>query len=234
MQSDKLWYLKKIDFFKGLSDAEYDVIDRNSRSLYLKKREILDYQGTAQQTVYFVKKGKIKMLKNSPDGRSLILDILGGGTLFGELNSKDCTEDEDMTAEAMEDTLLCMMRRENFDRLMEMVPALALRITKLTGFRLKKIQNRLVDMLYCSVEIRLAKTLLSLADEFGIAQPGGVLINLRLTHSDLASLIASTRETVSSVLKEFRQKELIECTDHCFMMPNRERLASLTNKISHS
>jgi CRP-like cAMP-binding protein len=227
MLPDKLWYLKKMDFFEGLSDAEYAVIDRNSRSIALKKRELLSYQGTAQQSVYFVKKGKIKLLKTSPDGNSLILDILGGGTLFGELEHR--TDYEDMAAEAMEDTLLCMMRRENFDHLMKLVPALSIRITKLTGFRLKKIQNRLIEMLYCSVERKLAKTLLNLAEEFGLVQQGDILINLRLTHSDLANLIASTRETVSSVLKKFRDNGLIDCRDHRFILLSKERLTRLAN-----
>lgn len=235
MLPDKLWYLKRIDFFQGLSDAEYSVIDRDSRSIILKKRELLSYLGTARQAVYFVKKGRIKLLKTSPDGRSLILDILGGGTLFGELEQDKTADTEEMTAEAMEDTLLCMMHRKNFDRLMELVPALSIRITKLTGLRLKKIQNRLVDMLYCSVETRLAKTLLTLADEFGVMQPdGGVRINLRLTHYDLAGLIASTRETVSFMLKEFRRNGLIESQDHRLVITRKEQLALLCGKHDKS
>ena len=84
-------------------------------------------------------------------------------------------------------------------------------------------------MLYCSVEVRLAKTFLSLAEEFGAVQPDGLLINLKMTHNDLANLIASTRETVSSVLKEFRTKGLIECRDHFFILLSKDRLARLAN-----
>lgn len=233
MVTTKLWHLKKMDIFRGLSDAEYDVIDRDSRSISLRKRGILTCHGTARQAVYFVKKGKIKLIKTTPEGRSLILDILGGGTLFGELECGAHPDDEEITAEAMEDTLLCMMRRENFDRLMALVPALSIRITKFIGFRLKRIQNRLVDMLYCSVETRLAKTLVGLADEFGTVQPGGILIGLRLTHSDLAGLIASTRETVTSVLKEFRNRGLIDYQDRFLLLSSRERLAELIGKSGY-
>ncbi len=229
MLPDKLWYLKKIDFFKGLNDAEYDLIDRDSKALMVRKRESLPYYGTAKLFVYFVKKGKMKLLKISPAGHSLILDILGEGTLFGEIEPEHRTDDEDIIAEAMEDTLLCMMQRDNFDRLIRLIPALSIRIIKFTGFRLKKIQNRLVDMLYCSVKVRLAKTFLNLADEFGVPKPDGLVINLKLTHNDLASLIASTRETVSAAIKEFRNQELIECKNHCFVLLNEERLAKLAN-----
>lgn len=230
MVPDKLWYLKKMDIFRGLKDAEYAVINRDSRSIVMKKRELLSYNGTAQQAVYFVKKGRIKLLKTTPDGHSLILDILGEGTLFGELEAGHQAEDEEMTAEAMEDTLLCMMRRENFDRLMQLVPGLSVKITKLAGLRLKKIQNRLVDLLYCPVENRLARTLLGLAKEFGMAHPDGILISLRLTHNDLAALIASTRETVSTILAEFRKKGLIEYTDRRLVLGNQEQLKLLAGR----
>jgi len=224
MLPDKLWYLKKMDFFQGLSDAEYDMIDRDSRSILLKKRELLSYSGTSQHAVYFVKKGKLKLLKTSLDGHCLMLDILTGGTLFGELEVAHGSGDEDISVEAMEDTLLCMMHRNNFDRLMEAVPALSLRITKLTGLRLRKIQNRLVEMLYCSVEKRLAKTLLALADEYGITDSEGVRICLKLTHNDLAALIASTRETVSSQLTEFRKKGLIRYSDRQLVLVSKEHI----------
>jgi len=56
-----------------------------------------------------------------------------------------------------------------------------------------------------------------------------LVINLKLTHNDLASLIASTRETVSAAIKEFRNQELIECKNHCFVLLNEERLAKLAN-----
>lgn len=231
MLASKLWYLKKMDIFSGLSPDEYAVIDRGSRSLSLKKRALLAYRDTAADAVYFVKYGRLKIIKTSPDGRALILDILGAGTLLGELVRESSGDNnEGITAEAMEDTLLCMMQRDNFDRLMELVPKLSTRITKLYGLRLKRIQNRLVDMLYCSVEVRLAKTLLNLAEEFGVAQPEGVLINLRLTHNELAGLIASTRETVSAMLMELNKRGMLEFRKHRILLVQPVQLAVVAGR----
>lgn len=230
MYAAKLWHLKNMDIFSGLKDEEYDVIDRDSKSIFLKKRGLLPYQGTEPDAVFFVKYGRIKIIKTSPDGRELILDMLGSGTLLGELLWEPGIDDEAITAEAMEDTLLCMMRRENFDQLMELVPSLSTRITKLCGLRLKRIQNRLVDMLYCSVEVRLARTLLCLADEFGVAQSDGLLINLRLTHNELAGLIASTRETVSSILMELYKRGLITFHRHRIVLVQQAELRVIANR----
>jgi CRP/FNR family transcriptional regulator, cyclic AMP receptor protein len=230
MLASKLWYLKNMDIFSGLSPDEYAIIDRGSRSLSLKKRALLTYRGTASDAVYFVKYGRIKVIKTSPDGRTLILDILGAGTLLGELTREVSGDDEGITAEAMEDTLLCMMQRDNFDHLMEIVPKLSTRITKLCGLRLKRIQNRLVDMLYCSVEVRLARALLNLAEEFGVAQPEGLLINLRLTHNELAGLIASTRETVSAMLMELHKRGMLEFQKHRILLVQPVKLMAIAGR----
>lgn len=228
MQRDKLWYLRQLDIFSGLSDEEYGIIDRDSRTLLLHKRQLLPYRGTGQQTVYFVKKGSLKLLRTTPDGHEVIIDILGPSTLFGEMEGSD--DPGEVSAEALEETLLCMMRRDNFDRLMEVVPTLGMRITKLTGLRLRKIQNRLVDMLYASVEARLATTLLGLATDFGVVHPDGTLLNLRLTHSDLASLIASTRETVSAALNSLVRRGVIAFQNHRILVTDRDQLARLAGR----
>lgn len=226
---EKLWYLRRLDIFSGLSDEEYRIVDRDSQTLLLRKRQLLPYCGTAQQAVYFVKKGSLKLVRITPDGHEIIIDILGPSTLFGELEGGGADNDE-VAAEALEETLLCMMRRENFDRLMARVPALGMRITKLTGLRLRKIRNRLADMLYASVEARLATTLLDLAAEFGQPCPDGTLLNLRLTHNDFAALIASTRETVSVTLNTLVRRGAIAVRNRRILLTDREQLAWLAGR----
>jgi CRP-like cAMP-binding protein len=230
MDHEKLWYLRRLDIFSGLSEEEYDVIDRDSRTLFLRKRQLLPFRGTARRSVYFVKKGSIKLVRTSPDGHDFIVDILGPSTLFGEMEGGLAADGGEVTAEALEDTLLCMMRRENFDRLVEMVPALGTRVTKLSGLRLRKIQNRLVDMLYSSVEVRLAKTFLGLATEFGVTRQDGLLIDLRLTHSDFACLIASTRETVSAALNALSRRGVIDFRDHRVLLTDPEQIRRLAGR----
>lgn len=228
MRPDKLWYLRRLDIFSGLSDAEYGIIDRDSTTLFLHKRQLLPYRGTARQAVYFVKKGRLKLVRTTPDGHEVIIDILGPSTLFGELEGDG--DAGEVTAEALEETFLCMMRRDNFDRLMATVPNLGMRITKLTGLRLRKIQNRLVDMLYAPVEVRLATTLLGLIGEFGVSRPDGTLLDVRLTHSNLAALIASTRETVSTALNNLARRGVIAFQDRRILVTDRGQLARLAGR----
>jgi CRP/FNR family transcriptional regulator len=234
MQPEKLWYLRRLDIFKGLSDEEYAVIDRDSRSLILRKRQLLSFQGTAQQAVYFVKRGSIKLVRTTKEGHAFIIDILGPSTLFGELEEGMDADGSEVAAEALEETLLCMMRRDNFNRLMELVPTLGTRITTLSGLRLRRVRNRLADLLYSSVEERLAKTFLSLAEDFGVACPEGVLIDLRLTHNDFAGLIASTRETVSTVLNDLCRRSVITFRDHRILVIDQGQIKRLAGRTDET
>lgn len=228
MAPEKLWYLKRLDIFRGLSDEEYAVIDRDSRTLTLRKRQQLPFRGTAAQAVYFVKTGRVKLVRTSPEGHEVITDILGPSTLFGEL--AEGPDDDVLIAEALEETLLCQMRRDRFDRLMVLVPALGTRITKLSGLRLRRVGNRLADLLYASVEVRLARTFLSLAAEFGVRRPDGLLIDLRLTHNDFAGLVASTRETVSATLGDLARRGLIAVHDRRVLLPDPEAVRLLAGR----
>ncbi len=205
----KIWYLKNIDIFSHLRDEEYKIIDENSTIREIKKGDNLYLQGTSDRNVYFLKKGAVKITKLTPQGKIIILDIVKGGTLFGEMGLVESHE-RDETAEVIENGLMCTMSRENFDKLLKIVPGLSVRITKMMGLRRWKIENKLLDLLYSNVEQRLARTILNLLDDFGTPQNGGFLIKIKLTHQDIADLIASTRETVTATLNRLKGEDIID------------------------
>lgn len=220
----KLWYLMDMDIFKGLRDDEYAIIDRDSAFKTIKRKEIMNLFGTTNKYIYFLKKGIIKIMRPATDGRALTLDILKPGTLFGELGWVLDDHEDDEIAEALEDSLLCVMRRENFDKLIAIVPSLSRKVTKIIGLRRRKIENRLRDLLYSTVAERLAKTLLRLSEEFGVQDGSKILLNIRLTHNDLSELIASTRETVTATLNTFREKGIIDYKDKYVCILDIDRL----------
>lgn len=226
----KMWHLRNMDFFNDLSNEDYDIIDRDSYMKTIKKGDYLYLQGTADKNVYFLKQGAVKLTKIRSDGRVLTLDILNKGTLFGELGDIDPSE-RDETAQALEDSLICTMKKDNFDALLRKVPLLSKRIYKISGFRFRKIENRLVDLLYSTVEERLAKILLKLSDDFGVPENGRSIIKIKLTHNDFAELIASTRETVTATINKLKDQGLISYKGKHMVLLNKSRLRSISEHI---
>ncbi len=117
--------------------------------------------------------------------------------MFGELGAVE-ENDRDETAEVVEDGLICIMSKSNFDTMLKMVPGLSIRLNKIIGFRKRKIENKLLDLLFSTVEERLAKTIVNLLDDFGVPDGTSYILKVKLTHQDLSDLIASTRETTTT------------------------------------
>ncbi|BCB95580.1 cyclic nucleotide-binding protein [Dissulfurispira thermophila] len=224
----KLWYLKNIDIFANMRDEEYSMIDRLSEMKEIERGEILYLQGSSDKNIYILKKGAVKITKLTPQGREIILDIIKGGSIFGEMAHTDPRE-HDESAEAIEDSLICILKKEDFNKLLNMVPGLAIRLTKMIGFRRWKIENKLIDLLYCTVEKRLVKTILNLLEDFGIPHNGGYLLKIKLTHKDFADLIASTRETVTATLSKLKDQGYINFEGKYLTVSNVEKLSELLN-----
>jgi CRP-like cAMP-binding protein len=229
----KLWYLKNLDMFSHLRDGEmHHVIQKTSSMREIKRGEILYLQGSSGKDVYILKKGAVKINKLSPEGRIITLDIFKGGTLFGELGTIDESE-RDETAEVVEDGLLCIMSKSNFDNMLKTVPGLSIRLNKIIGLRRRKIENKLLDLLYSTVEERLAKTLVNLLDDFGIPDGSSYILKIKLTHQDLSELIASTRETTTATLNKLKREGLIDYEGKYIRIPDKDKLASFSDRSVH-
>ena len=151
----------------------------------------------------------VKITRLTPQGREITLDIFKEGSIFGEMVFIE-SEERNESAEVIEDGLICIMRREDFDILIKKMPNLSMQITKMIGLRRCKIENKLLDLIFSTVEQRVAKTLLNLLDDFGIPHKDGSLLKIKLTHKDFADLIASTRETVTTTLNKFKGEGIMD------------------------
>ncbi len=89
-------------------------------------------------------------------------------------------------------------------------PALGYQITKVMGLRLKRFRTRIEELLYKSAHARIAHTLLDVASDYGIPDNQGILVPLRLNQADLGNLVGLARETVNTVLQDFKRRGLVE------------------------
>ncbi len=222
----KLWYLKNLDIFSHLSDEQYELIDKLAAMRPVKKGEVLYFQGATDKKFYMLKKGVVKITKLTPHGNEIILDIFSGVSLFGEIGVLN-PQERDESAIVVEDGLICTMTKEDFERLVHMIPGLVIKMTKIIGLRRWKIENKLLDLLYRTVEQRLAKTFLNLLDDFAVPRDGGYLLKIKLTHKDFADLIASTRETVTATLNKLKNEGLLDFEGKYLVIKQLEKIRSL-------
>jgi CRP-like cAMP-binding protein len=130
-------------------------------------------------------------------------------------------------AEAVEDSLVLALPREELLWLMARRPDVALSVTKLLGFRLRRVENRLRNTLFRSTRERTIGLILELLDEHGEQLAGGGWeVRVRLSHQELANLIGATRESVTLALGQLQRDGLIAVHRRFIRVPDRRRLAT--------
>lgn len=225
---NKLWYLKHIKLFSGLSPSEIQEMERITRMQEIKKKQPVYLPGDPANTVYLLKKGRVKIASSAPSGKEVTFEILEAGEIFGLLETLDDSPRETL-AEALDDALICAIRREDFDRYLREHPDMTVKLTKLIGLRLRKIQNRVEDLVFRDVPARLAHLLLELSKTDGAPDEAGIRLQARLTHQEMANLIGCSRETVSTILGQFRDQSLIRIDGRSIMVLNPHGLSRLAS-----
>lgn len=205
---NKLWYLKHIRLFDGMTPSEMQEMERITRMQEVKRRQPLYLPGDPSSNVYLLKKGRVKLANTGASGKEVTFDILEPGEVFGELEVLEGLPRE-TAAEALDDAMICVIRREDFDRYLETHPNITVKLTKLIGLRLRKIQSRIEDLVFRDVPARLAHLLVELSKSAGVNEREGIRLRAKLTHQEMANLIGCSRETVSTIIGQFRDQGLL-------------------------
>jgi CRP/FNR family transcriptional regulator len=220
----KYWRLRRSPLLDCLSDGDVKQLGAMCQVRVVERGVVLYDAGDPGRLVFIVETGAVKLSRVSDDGREVTVGVLGPMEMFGERAIAGETTRSDRAA-VLDDAVVCAFEREQFERFLFAHPELALRVTKLIGERLHRVESRIQDILFKDVRTRLAHTLARLADKFGEDVPEGRRIALRLTQTDLAQLIGSTRETTSTIFNEFRRQELVDTDDHHVIVPDMHSLA---------
>lgn len=207
----KLWYLENFTMMSALSAQELVVMDKMAAMRSASKNQIIYFPEDASNTIYILKEGKVKISKQSADGKEVILAFLHPGEIFGELSITGQDKREEI-AEATEDAVICVLEVKDLKTLMEKNPKFNFHITKLIGFKLKKIQSRFESLIFKSSDQRVSAFIKELAQDHGkaiLGNPEEKLIQLKLTHEEIAKLTATSRQTVTSKLNQLEKDEII-------------------------
>lgn len=205
----KLWYFERLGLLDALSSEQRRAFMGITRMFDAPRGTRVYLPGDRSDSIYLVKSGVIKIARETADHREVVLAYLRAGDIFGELALVEDAP-RDHVAEAAEDAVLCEIGRDALLRLMANTPQIGLHITKLMGLRLHRLEARVGELLGKSAQARLAHTLLQLADEHGVKDADGVLIPIRLSQSELGRLVGLRRETVNTILQDWRQRGLVE------------------------
>lgn len=186
-------------------------------------------EGDDAQAFYVAVSGRVKVVKSTPTGKEVLLEIFGPGDPLGAVVAYE-GKPFPASARAMEPTRCVITPRETFFRLLAEHPSLVRGLLSGLTMRLIELTNRLAAVSGARVEERIARLVLQKLDELGRPERGGEFLPLHLTRQELADLAGTTIETAIRVMSRWSKAGWVETEEGGFLVRDRtalERLAGL-------
>lgn len=222
-EKTKLWYLQNFNLLEGLDKDSLVEMDRRSKMHESKKKEVLYFPDEQSDTIYFLKEGKVKISRISEDGRTTTLQLIGPGEIFGESAILGQERHENF-AEVVEDAVICTLSKDLLSEMMERNPGLNRSVTKFIGFRIRKIEARMEDLVFKDARERVITFLKRYISTFGKKLVDGIMVRPFLTHQEIADLTATTRQTVNAILNDLVREGKIQYTRRFIKTTSIEKL----------
>lgn len=194
--------VSKVPIFSGLNFDEVMEVANITSNMRFKKGEIIFLEGDILDKLYIINEGRVKIYKISEDGKEQIIRILGPGDFMGEL-SLFRKSPANSNADALENTLLCVIEGDKIKDFLYKNPGISIKIMEELSKRLEKADNLIERLMLYDVESRVAHFLLNTAGADG-------KVHLAISKKDLASYIGMSQETLSRKLSQLQSMGLIK------------------------
>ncbi|MFT5640508.1 MAG: CRP/FNR family cyclic AMP-dependent transcriptional regulator [Cyclobacteriaceae bacterium] len=221
----KIWYFEDVDLFEILCPSKSPGLENKHNPNLYKRDDYIYFPEESSQNIYMIADGRVKIGSYLKDGKEIIKSILGKGEIFGELVLAGEDKRSDF-AQAMDDnTRVCPMTLEDLQDLMKDNQVLSLKIFKILGFRLRKMERRIESLVFKDARTRIVDFIRDMAEERGQKVGFETMIKNHLTHKDIASLTGTSRQTVTTVLNELREENIINFDRRRILIRDMDKLA---------
>ena len=197
MENAAIETLEHVYLFQDLSAEDLSQLAQRATLKRFPKNSVLVNEGDDTDSLYIIQSGRVKIYLSDEDGKELVLSLIGPGDYFGEIALLD-ESPRSASVMSLEECKIYVLNKSQFEAFLKQDTAVCLRVMRGLTRRLRELTDNMRDMALMDVYGRIVKTLTNLAEE----QDGKLVITDKLTHKDLASMVGSSREMVSRIMKE--------------------------------
>ena len=216
--------LSRAGIFQGVDPvAVQHLIEQMETVRYPRGTTIFD-EGEPGDRLYIITSGKIKLARHAPDGRENLLTVMGPSDMFGELPIFD-PGPRTSSAVCVTEVQAATMNSELLKKWVGDHPEIAQQLLRVLARRLRRTNASLADLIFTDVPGRVAKTLLQLANRFGVQEGSALRVNHDLTQEEIAQLVGASRETVNKALATFAHRGWIRLEGKSVLIVDTEHLA---------
>jgi CRP/FNR family cyclic AMP-dependent transcriptional regulator len=230
--TDRATLVRQLEFGASLGDQTVSQFAERSVMLDVRRRRFVYRAGDEADALYAIVSGRIKLCRIEPQtDREAVIDILPQGALFGEsaLYSRAGRQN---CAVAYESCTLLKIPSDQFRIGMAAEPLLHEYTFQLIGQRLEHAEQRLADFALNAIPARLDRLLADFSDRYGVRESAGVLIDIPLPHREIASIVGSTRESVTVRLNAMRREGTIEFVNRRILVKRPEGLLHSITEVT--
>jgi CRP-like cAMP-binding protein len=223
---DRADIIRQLEFGAGLSDTLLMRFAARSTIVDCRRRRFIYREGDPADSLYIIARGRIKLCRVGKDAaREAVIDIISTGSLFGE-SALYATGSRKNCAVAYENSRLLRIPSSEFQVGMAEDRELYDYTFRLIGQRLSCAEQRVADFALNAIPARLERLLIDLSKRYGVSNnSGGVLIDLPLPHREIASIVGSTRESVTVRLNHMRRQGTIDFVNRKILIKHPELLS---------
>ena len=225
MDQRQFWYLENIDATNIFCPKKLGEDTQNHTDREFKKGEYVYMPEEFADKLYLITTGRIKIGNHSDSGKEITKAILGPGEVFGELSIIGESKRRDF-AQAIESTSLCVISVSEMQSLMKEHSALNLFMMKIIGSRVLEMENRLQSLIFKDSRTRIVEFIKDLAERKGQRVGYEVVVRKMMTHQQIANLTATSRQTVTTVLNDLRNKNILTFNRRRLLIRDMEKLDS--------
>lgn len=191
-----------------------------------KKKQAIYTEGNHPNRLYFVLKGKIKTYKTNEDGKELVIDLFRQGDFLGHIALLEGSAYKD-TAEALAETELAVIPKEDFDELINNNPEITKKFIQLLAKNISEKEEHLLGLAYNSLRKKVADSLLKLQQKY--QKKNEEKFSIDISRESLATIAGTATESLIRTLSDFRSEKIIEITNGTISIINQKKLENLIN-----
>lgn len=223
--------LQQCELFESLNASDLNALAQVCRTRRVDRGTLIFGRGEPADSMMLVVGGRVRISSVSAEGREVILNEIGAGQSFGEIALLDRSE-RTADATALEDTQLLVLYRWEFEPFLKSRVDLCLELMRLLCYRLRRTTAQVEDLALRSLESRLARVLLALAEQAGqTADRGSLSFPLPLSQRELGEITGATRESINKTLRLWRELGLAELQGKVFQIKDAEAFRGLIDRL---
>ena len=220
-----LWFFESVNLYKTLCPHKVKTMADKHVYSYYKKDQFIYFPEEAAQHIFMIVTGRVKIGNYLEDGKEVVTAILSTGEIFGELALAGEDKRKDFVQAMDANTTICPLSISELKELMKDNKELSFSLLKLVGLRLMKVERKLELLVFRDARTRIVEFLKDAASWKGKKVGFETMIPTRLTHKDIAALTGTSRQTVTTILNELKDKNLINFDRKKILIRDLEKLA---------